>query len=66
MPTRSDAVYCSHACKQRAYRERQHVETGLKARSDAARALVAAGEIDPWDALYLVVAPTAALDRVTA
>jgi hypothetical protein len=62
-PARRDTQFCSHACKQAAYR-RRHKTPEL---ADIVWRLRLAGEIDGADALLLLIAPpTRVLDRLAA
>jgi hypothetical protein len=68
VPTRCDARHCSQACKQKAYRSRQHERQyddfdALKRRAEAARTLIRAGDVDPLLAFSYVIAPTPRLEQ---
>jgi hypothetical protein len=66
VPTRRDATRCSPACRQKAYRRRQHEQQfdELTRRAEAARRLIRVGEVDPILALSYVVAPTRRMEHV--
>ena len=70
---RAHARTCSHRCRQRLYVEARAAQADDLQRqrlSDLARNLVIAGELDPFEALALVISPTetirAALEEIAA
>jgi hypothetical protein len=69
--TRAHARKCSHRCHQAAYRCTHRPAEGgrddhLLRAADAARALVAQGELHPLDALDLVTDPSPSLREALA
>jgi hypothetical protein len=56
---KSTATLCSAKCRKRVQRRRD--KSAMLRREEAAVGLIKAGDLDPWDALLMVVAPSPAV-----